>query len=262
LNNDAHVVSYVVTDSAANVTTNIDALQGLLTAGKLSSVSLTDSGTTVLNLTQAQYGADVGVLALISGNYTVDINGVAVQQKSVMPSGSFEVAYTNLQGQAYASYEDIYSPSGIKVAESLNNNNGTGSIALYSDGLTISSSTTQDNIQVGLDNFSLINHSSETIDATGYSNETFVFTQTFGQDAISGFVATGGMHDILQFDAAAFGMTSSDSQAADLAALLTHTQNIGGNAVITDIHGNSVTLTGVSTGTLADPANAANFKFV
>ena len=64
---------------------------------------------------------------------------------------------------------------------------------------------------------------------------------------------------MLQFNAAAFGETSANSQAQDLAAMLNlTTQNAAGAAVITDLNGDTVTLTGVTKATLA--ANAGDFK--
>jgi hypothetical protein len=55
---------------------------------------------------------------------------------------------------------------------------------------------------------------------------------------------------VLTFEASAFGLTATN-QAQDLTALLTDTSdNTAGNAVITDVHGDALTLIGVSTSQL------------
>jgi hypothetical protein len=111
--------------------------------------------------------------------------------------------------------------------------------------------------------------------ASGRANETFIFGPNFGQDTITGFLAgTAATHDLLEFNASAFGAgLTSANQSADLAALLsapdpTHskawgtTNNASGFAVITDMNGDSLTLTGVSKLTLSLAPNAVDFKFV
>ncbi|MCP3385976.1 hypothetical protein NLM31_36870 [Bradyrhizobium sp. CCGUVB4N] len=62
-----------VSDSSANVVANLSGLETLATSGKLTSVALTDGGTPAFTLTGAQLSADFGVLALISGAYTVSV---------------------------------------------------------------------------------------------------------------------------------------------------------------------------------------------
>jgi hypothetical protein len=100
--------------------------------------------------------------------------------------------------------------------------------------------------------------------ASGRANETFIFGPNFGQDTITGFLAgTAATHDLLQFNASAFGAgLTSANQSADLVALLAGTaNNAAGSAVITE-HGDTLTLTGLSKATLSLAANAADFKFV
>jgi hypothetical protein len=74
----AHVTSITVSDTAANVVTNIAALQTLATGTKLSSIALTDGSTPTLSLTAAQYSADGSALGKISSAYNLSISGVTV----------------------------------------------------------------------------------------------------------------------------------------------------------------------------------------
>ena len=62
-----------VSDTAANVTTNLDAIQTRATAGKLASVALTDGGTPTISVTAATVAADQGALALTTGTWTLAV---------------------------------------------------------------------------------------------------------------------------------------------------------------------------------------------
>jgi hypothetical protein len=66
-----------VTDSAANVDANIDGLGSIANAGKLTTITLTDSGTPTLSVTAAQLANDAKALADISGNFVLDVTASA-----------------------------------------------------------------------------------------------------------------------------------------------------------------------------------------
>ena len=106
--------------------------------------------------------------------------------------------------------------------------------------------------------------STETITASGTTGDTFAFAPNFGHDTITSFVATGATRDLLQFNASAFGAgLTTANQSSDWQALLSHTMNnSAGAAVITDLFGDSLTLTGVSKTTISAAANAADFRFI
>ena len=72
-----HVAQISVTDSAANVAANIDGLETVASSGKLTSVTLTDSGSPVLHLTAAQMTADYEALYWLKGNYGLSVSNVA-----------------------------------------------------------------------------------------------------------------------------------------------------------------------------------------
>jgi hypothetical protein len=70
--NAGEIASWLsVTDSAANVAANLDALQTLVDTADISVISLTDSGNPVLTVTTAQATADSGVLNDIRDNFSV-----------------------------------------------------------------------------------------------------------------------------------------------------------------------------------------------
>ncbi len=107
--------------------------------------------------------------------------------------------------------------------------------------------------------------STKSIVASGLNNQTFIFAPNFGQETLYGFQATGAGADVLQFDASAFGAgLTAANQTADWQALISSglSQNAAGSAMITDIHGDRLTLNGVSMNTLANSATAGAFKFV
>jgi len=66
-----------ITDSAANVNASLDALQSLAAAGKISAVTLTDSGIPSLSVSAAQSVSDATLLKEIGSNYTLTIDGTA-----------------------------------------------------------------------------------------------------------------------------------------------------------------------------------------
>jgi hypothetical protein len=63
--------------SAAYVQANIDTLQSQVTAGQITSITLTDVNTPTLTLTNTQFNNDAGVLNAISGSYNIDVTGVS-----------------------------------------------------------------------------------------------------------------------------------------------------------------------------------------
>jgi T5SS/PEP-CTERM-associated repeat protein len=68
--------AFNITDTALAVQINLDALEPM--AGAITEFSLTDSGTPALSITWPQLGSDAAVLALVSGSYTLVVNGVPV----------------------------------------------------------------------------------------------------------------------------------------------------------------------------------------
>jgi hypothetical protein len=73
-----HVTSVTISDSAANIASNLDGLQLLAASGKITSITLTDSGTPVLAVTANQFKADSSVLGKITSTYNLAVNAASV----------------------------------------------------------------------------------------------------------------------------------------------------------------------------------------
>ena len=71
-----------VSDSAANVQNGLDALQAA--GSNITGISLTDSGTPTIQLSDTQFNNDSAALAKISGNYSLSVSGVAVARAAIV----------------------------------------------------------------------------------------------------------------------------------------------------------------------------------
>ena len=279
-----------VADTAANIatltTTQINALSNI----NVTKVKATDA-TVNLTLVQAAALGNQGIPVVAPSGSVVEILDTATHLQamsdntiySLPDSGvskivsSGNVTFNASQTSDFSALHLILSASGTNtVTETFTNNavivsssTGTSAGALTlstnSNKVTVSAGATTLSVTAGGEAVPVADYSTESINATGRTSDTFAFASTFGQDTITGFVSgASSTHDLLQFSASAFGTgLTSANQQADLVALLAHTANNGaGNAVITDIHGDSVTLTGVSKATLTIAANSVDFKFV
>jgi hypothetical protein len=79
---ESHVASVNISDTAANVSAHIDALQTLYTNSQLSGIVLTDSGTPSMTLTATQGSNDTGALNAISSAFHLTINDTAANVQS------------------------------------------------------------------------------------------------------------------------------------------------------------------------------------
>ena len=87
---------------------------------------------------------------------------------STKPDGSYEVAYSNLTGLSYSSYEDIFNSAGTQIAEARDMIGGAGTLILNADHLTVSSSSGSLGVTTGSDTFKLNSHASEAIIANAH----------------------------------------------------------------------------------------------
>lgn len=60
-----------IMDSAADITANLNALENIAVAGKISAITLSDGGIPSLSITSAQASSDAKLLSEISGNFSV-----------------------------------------------------------------------------------------------------------------------------------------------------------------------------------------------
>ena len=206
-------------------------------------------------------GTDTVTENFANGDYSVYQTGDLIKQKSVNTDGSYDIAYFDVAGASYSSYEDLYNTAGTKVAEAQDMTNGSGTLILSANGLTISSGSGQQSVTAGADLFAIDPHSVEAITASGRNSETFEYASGFGQSTVTGFLATGSAVDVVQFNLSMFNyLTPSMTQTQDVSALLAHATQAGANVEITDSLGDFLVLNGVTKTTLV--ANPHDFKFV
>ena len=190
--------------------------------------------------------------------YSVFQGGRLIQQKYIRPDGSYEISNW-VSGKPYSLYENIYSASQARLLEVFENADGSGSLLLTAPGLKISLSSTHNYLTSAPDTFG-IPHPIESINANWYVGETFSLSAGFGQAAISNFTHSGTSHDVIDLSVSMFSyLTPAMTQAQDLAAVLSHATTRGGNLVITDTAGDTLTLDGLSAALLT--ANAADVSF-
>ncbi len=91
---NTHVTSMTVSDTGANVLTNIAALQTLAIGTKLSSIALTDGTTPTLALTYTQYTADTAALGKISSAYNLTVSGVAAANAATVAGNTHVTSMT------------------------------------------------------------------------------------------------------------------------------------------------------------------------
>ena len=77
---NTHVISASVSDSAANIATNLNSLQ--TNVAKLTSIKLTDTSTPKLAITASQLTNDSAALGLISNKYNLAVGGVSAANVS------------------------------------------------------------------------------------------------------------------------------------------------------------------------------------
>ena len=190
--------------------------------------------------------------------YSVFQGGQLTQQKYIRPDGSYEISNW-VSGKPYSLYENIYSASQARLIEVFENADGSGSLLLTAAGLKISLSSTHNYLTSAPDTFG-IPHPIEAINANWYAGETFSLSAGFGHAAISNFTHSGAGHGVIDLSVSMFSyLTPAMTQAQDLAAVLSHASTSGGNLVITDTAGDTLTLDGLSAAMLT--ANPADVHF-
>lgn len=83
-----------VTDSASNVFANLDTLQSMASAGDLGWVTLTDGTVRNETLTGSQFDNDLGVLSILTGNYTLTVTGATAAAASAAVANPHLISVT------------------------------------------------------------------------------------------------------------------------------------------------------------------------
>ncbi len=114
--------------------------------------------------------------------------GLAVDPPIVTtkPDGSYDVAYSEVTGLSYSSYEDIYNSAGVQVAEARDLIGGAGTLVLDANQLSISSSSGSLGVTTGSDTFKFNSHANELTIASapdGDFDVKFLWQNTSGGQA-------------------------------------------------------------------------------
>ena len=230
-----------------NPTTDTTTVQAALAGDTTADFSITLEG--LRPLTAANF-------ALTPAQSTAALaNGAALSYTQVHTAAGAptEYAYSNVQGRAYTSYESFYG-SGYEdlAAEDLNLSSSADELELYDPSQTVTRGGGSETLQVGTGSDPLAYHAVETIDATTSTGEQFVFSAGFGNETINGFSVSGTTPDSIQLAKAAFSyLTPGMTQAEDLAAVMSQATKSSSGLTLSDTHGDSLTLTGVTASIIA-----------
>jgi Right handed beta helix region len=239
-----------------NPTNNTTLVQAALAGDTTADFTITLAGLTPLTaanfaLTPSQSSADLA-------------DGVALSFKKVttVAGTPTEYTYSNVQGRAYTSYQSFYG-SGYEnlAADDLNLSSNSNELVLYDPTQTVTRGGGGEALQmVGMGSDPLTYHPVETIDATTSGGEQFIFSAGFGKETINGFNASGASPDSIQLATSAFSyLTPSMTQAQDLAAVLSQATRGASGLTISDTHGDSLTIAGLTPSMLA--VNPAMLQF-
>ena len=230
-----------------NPTTDTTTVQAALAGDTTADFSITLEG--LRPLTAANF-------ALTPAQSTAALaNGAALSYTQVHTAAGAptEYAYSSVQGRAYTSYESFYG-SGYEdlAAEDLNLSSSADELELYDPSQTVTRGGGSETLQVGTGSDPLAYHAVQTIDATTSTGEQFVFSAGFGNETINGFSVSGTTPDSIQLAKAAFSyLTPGMTQAEDLAAVMSQATKSSSGLTLSDTHGDSLTVTGVTASIIA-----------
>jgi hypothetical protein len=239
-----------------NPTNSTTTVQAALAGDTTADFTLTLQG--LVPLTAANF-------ALTPSQSAADLaNGAALTYKKVTTAAGAptEYAYTNVQGEAYTSYQSfIGSTYENLAADDLNVSSNTNELVLYDPAQTVTRGGGSEALQVaGMGSDPLAYHPVETIDATTSGGEQFIFSAGFGKETINGFNASGASPDSIQLATSAFSyLTPGMTQAEDLAAVMSQATRTSSGLTISDTHGDSLSIAGLTPSMLA--INPAMLEF-
>ena len=177
-------------------------------------------------------------------------NGAALSHTKLTTAAGAptEYAYSNVQSTAYTSYESFYGSAYEDLAaDDLNVSSNANKLVLYDPSQTVTRGGASESLQVGTGSDPLTYHAIETIDATTSGGEQFIFSAGFGKETINGYNASGASPDSIQLAKSAFSyLTPGMTQAENLAAVMSQATRTSSGLTISDTHGDSLALTGVT----------------
>jgi V8-like Glu-specific endopeptidase len=102
----------VIRGSAATIGAEFDVLEASASAGKLTSITLTDAGVPAISLTPAQLLGDKDVLRFITGTFTVTVGGATIRGRSAsMLAAHLGASAANLQTVQFADGQLSFDPA-------------------------------------------------------------------------------------------------------------------------------------------------------
>ena len=239
-----------------NPTNDTTTVQAALAGDPTADFTLSLAG--LVSLTAANF-------ALTAAQSSADLaDGAALTYSKVQTAAGApgENAYSNVQGRAYTSYE-LFWGSGYQnlAADDLNLSSTANDLVLYDPSLTVTRGGGSESLQAGTGSDPLSYHPVETIDANTSGGEQFIFSAGFGAETINGFSASGATPDSIQLATSSFSyLTPGMTQAQDLTAVLASgAKNSSSGRTISDSHGDSLTVAGLTPAMVA--ANPAMFQF-
>ena len=219
----SHTIVASETDAAGNTGTatiafTLDQKAPVTSIADIIQQTVNNVSTTTLSGSSSEAGS---LVTLYDGK-------TAVGTTTVNSTGDWSISLTNLSNTVHkftAAATDTAGNKGASSQVAILGTTGSDKIAGVAGGDTIVGNG-------GADNFTA---------ASG--NDTFIFNPGFGKDTVSKFDLN---HDVLTFDHSLF---------ASVAEILSHTQDVHGNAVVTFDSADTVTLVGITTAQLTGHQN-------
>lgn len=230
VNTDAKVANIVVSDLGSNITTNLDALQGL--GGKLLSIGWTDTSTN-LAITANQYKNDIGALSKINGGtYSADVTGVAAEDVLAVAAdtNAASLTVTDSSANIAAKFDDLSSLASATTPKLTD--------VTQSDSATIDITKTQ--FDAGTAALAMTGLSSASLTVSGLAASDVATFLTANSQVATVSVSSSAADIVtsladLQSNAAKItGITVSDSGVLNLASDAAYTDNQAALAKITD----------------------------
>ena len=182
------VSSVSVSDSAADVVANLDALQTLAASGKLASITLTDSGTPTISVTASQLTQDAAALNAIAGAHTLSVAGISsgvatfVAQQDAADPGLVSPGIAT-GGNSVIGFESASFTSGNNAVV-LNGPHNEYAVQVNPNGTTTLVDTTNNNASVTVSGAPYLLFNGAAGESSGtYSNMFFIETHTDAQVA-------------------------------------------------------------------------------
>lgn len=178
-----------------------------------------------------------------NGGFSTYGGSTLLQSKVVNADGTNQNNYFQITGQSYSAVQTDLAATGATLAQTFDNTNGSGSINLIGSNLSVNANSHK--ILVGgVADFTFNAHSPEIYAfATGAANDVIHFHSGFGSAEVTSFLSAAST-DILDLSGL-FGSFASAQGAMS---------TVNGNTVITDAANDTLTLLGVTQGSLTSGA--------